>query len=200
MDLDELAGRFGEPLTAETSLRLERYLELLLEWNRAINLTGANGRADLVAEHLPDAFALCRLVGPADTLVDVGSGGGLPGIPFALLRPAVQVTLSEPRAKRRAFLTQVVHQLKLHASVTPSRAEELPPARFAVAVARAVYAPDRWLEVGARLLAPGGRLVVLLPADSDWRPSGEARVVDEVRYSAGPRPRLAVAVAVPRGT
>ena len=198
--LTELGRQFARPLDEVLLARLGRYVELLLTWNAAINLTGARSPEDVVRDHLPDAFAVARLAGGFDTLVDVGSGGGLPGIPFAILEPRVRVTLSEPRAKRRAFLSQAVHQLGLSALVTADRAEELPEEAFGVAVARAVLPPDEWVRVGSRLVIPAGRLVVLLSGDSDWQPSTGARVLDEVRYSAGPRDRLALALDVPRGT
>jgi 16S rRNA (guanine527-N7)-methyltransferase len=198
--LAELAERFGEPLGAERADRLAAYVELLLEWNRAINLTGAGTPAEVIEEHLPDAFALARLAGSAPDLLDVGSGGGLPGVPFGILRPEVRLTLSEPRAKRRAFLAQVVHRLGVVATLVPNRAEAMAPGRFSLAVARAVLPPDEWLAIGGRLVNPEGRVVVLTSTESGWRPPGGVRVLDEVRYSAGPRERLALACSVPRGT
>jgi 16S rRNA (guanine(527)-N(7))-methyltransferase RsmG len=198
--LEAVAGRFGEVLGPGQAERLSSYVEWLLEWNRAINVTGAESAEAVVEEHLPDSFALAQLVGEAPDLLDVGSGGGLPAIPFGILRPDVRLTLSEPRAKRRAFLTQVVHRLGLGARVVADRAESLEPGRFSAVVARAVYAPGDWLSVGGRLASPEGRVVVLLSSDADWRPPPGTRVVDEVRYSAGPRERLALACVVPRGT
>src|SRR5688572_2192982 len=99
--LQDLAQRFERTLDEPTVRRLAQYVELLLTWNASINLTGARSADALVSEHLPDAFALARLVSGFASLVDVGSGGGLPGVPLAVLEPAVAVTLSEPRAKRR---------------------------------------------------------------------------------------------------
>lgn len=197
-----LAGRFAEPLTQRQTEQLDEYLRLLLEWNRTINLTGAASLVELVADHLPDSFALARLLGSSPgSLVDVGSGGGLPGIPTAILRPGLSITLSEPRSRRRAFLSQAVHRLGLPAvQVLGERAEALPAAGYAVAVARAVFAPAQWLAVGGRLVGAEGRVVVLVPAESDWTPPPGVQVLDEVRYSAGARNRLALACSVPRGT
>lgn len=198
--VEEVASQFGRKLDPAQAQTLGSYAELLLSWNAAINLTGARSVDSIVREHLPDAFALAGLAAGFARLVDVGSGGGLPGLPFAILERDFEVTLSEPRAKRRAFLSQALHRLGVRARVTEARAEELPAGAFGVAVARAVLPPDEWLRVGARLLEPDGRLIVLLSAESDWRPSTGAKVAEEVRYSAGPRSRLALALHVPRGT
>jgi 16S rRNA (guanine527-N7)-methyltransferase len=198
--LRQLAARFSECLSPRQEEQLEGYLGLLLEWNRSINLTGATTPADLISDHLPDSFALVRLVGAGGDLLDVGSGGGLPGIPAAVLRPDLPITLVEPRSRRRAFLSQVIHRLGLGGvTVLGGRAEDLRPGH-AVAVARAVFPPDEWLAVGGRLVEPEGRVVVLIPSDSPWSPPAGVQVLDEVRYSAGARERLALSCFVPRGT
>jgi 16S rRNA (guanine527-N7)-methyltransferase len=195
-----LGERFGEVLTPVQVEGLASYVSWLLEWNRAINVTGADSAEAVIEEHLPDSFALARLVGQAPDLLDVGSGGGLPGVPFGILRPGVRLTLSEPRAKRRAFLSQVVHRLGLGARVVGDRVQSLPTGHFSAAVARAVFPPGEWLELGGRLVSEEGRVVVLTSSDANWSPPPGTRVLDEVRYSAGPRERLAVACLVPRGT
>jgi 16S rRNA (guanine527-N7)-methyltransferase len=198
--LSALAARFDERLSQDQAERLGTYVALLLEWNRAINLTGATTPEEVLEEHLPDSFAVARVAGAAPDLLDVGSGGGLPGVPFGILRPHVALTLSEPRAKRRAFLTQVVHRLGLRASVVAERAEAIAPGRFSATVARAVLAPDEWLVVGERLVRAGGRVVVLTTLEAGWHPPAGTLVVEELRYSAGPRERRALACSVPRGT
>ena len=83
---------------------LSSYAESLLRWNARINLTAARSIDVLVNEHFPDAFALARRLEQPARAIDVGSGGGLPAIPLALLRPGLTVELCEPIAKKAAFL------------------------------------------------------------------------------------------------
>jgi 16S rRNA (guanine527-N7)-methyltransferase len=168
--LQSLSAAWGfRPDPAQTALLLQ-FAELLIRWNQSINLTGAKSSGAVVAEHYPDAFALAeRLDGPA-RLVDVGSGGGLPALPLALLRPGLVIQLCEPIAKKAAFLRTAIRELKLsdRVQVEHRRGEQLaeemasqPPQRFDVATSRATFAPEVWLALGRRLVRPGGRVFVL---------------------------------------
>src|SRR5262245_10579524 len=103
--------------TPAASPELDRYLALLLQWNAQINLTAARTREALMRDHVPDALALSELI-EAGSLVDVGSGAGLPALPLALLRPALRIRLVEPRAKKAAFLRTAVRELGLSARVS----------------------------------------------------------------------------------
>lgn len=148
--------------------RLVAFASLLLTWNARINLTGAGSLGDLAAEHLPDSFALASRLDPVGSLgaVDVGSGGGLPGIPLAVLRPTLRLQLVEPIAKKAAFLRTAVRELGLGPQVTVrvARAEALDRGQFDVAFSRATFAPAAWASVGTELVSPGGRVFVLAAA------------------------------------
>ena len=97
---------------------LSSYALSLLNWSARINLTAAQTTEVLVTEHFPDAFALAgKLAAPARA-IDVGSGGGLPAIPLALLCPALTVELCEPIAKKAAFLRTAVRELGLSSRVS----------------------------------------------------------------------------------
>jgi 16S rRNA (guanine527-N7)-methyltransferase len=121
--------------------------------------------------------ALASVVGHG-ALLDVGAGGGLPGLPFAILRPDVPVTLLEPRSRRAAFLRAAVHELGLTSVKVAEGRVELPscrlprglPHRFAVVSSRATFPPEEWLRVGSRLVEPGGRVVLYLsgPPNAAW--------------------------------
>jgi 16S rRNA (guanine527-N7)-methyltransferase len=168
--LQLLSAEWGFRVDPEQTASLLQFAELLIHWNRSINLTGAKSTGAVVAEHYPDAYALARrLDGPA-RLVDVGSGGGLPALPLALLRPALVIRLCEPIAKKAAFLRTAIRELKLSDRVTleTSRGEELADSladalsqRFDVATSRATFAPEGWLALGRRLVRPGGRVFIL---------------------------------------
>jgi 16S rRNA (guanine527-N7)-methyltransferase len=140
-----------------------------MQWNSSVNLTGARSVTEVIAEHVVDSFAMGRLVPPGSSVVDVGAGGGLPGLPFAITRPDARLTLVEPRAKRVAFLRTATRELQLkNAEVVRERAGGLEPGGFDVAASRATFPPDEWLDLGLGLVRPGG--LVLVFAGQAWRP------------------------------
>jgi 16S rRNA (guanine527-N7)-methyltransferase len=172
-----LARRWQSTSETEGLRRLDRFCARLLEWNARINLTGARDLATLREEHLPDAFAMAQVVPAGSAVIDVGSGGGLPAVPFACLRPDCAVTLVEPRAKRTAFLRTVTRELGTPTTVVEGRLEALDPDqhRHDVASSRATFAPEEWLALAPRLVRPGGLVLVFttpeiaskLPPSSD---------------------------------
>jgi 16S rRNA (guanine527-N7)-methyltransferase len=194
-DLRTLGRQFGRELEGPTLDGLARYVDLLHTWNARINLTGARSPEAIVREQLPDSFALAQVVPSGIRLVDVGSGGGLPAIPFAVLRPDVQLTLSEPRSRRRAFLTTALRELGLTADLRPDRAEDLPGGTFDGSSARAVLPPPQWWVEGQRLVVPGGAVYFFLSSETPWVVPGDARVVGDVEYEAGARAHRLVALA-----
>jgi 16S rRNA (guanine527-N7)-methyltransferase len=199
VSLISIAGDFGQVITPEQADHVERFFDLLLLWNRRINLTGARSKEALVAEHFPDSLALSALVPRGLSLLDVGSGGGLPAIPFALLRPDVRLTLLEPRSRRVAFLRAALRALAVPAAVDHRRLERVPE-MFDVLSARAVFRPAEWVQSAAPRVAPGGRIIVFLPEADAWQPDTAYPVADRVSYQARNRKRLALALTVPRGT
>jgi 16S rRNA (guanine527-N7)-methyltransferase len=195
-----LAATWRVPCDAAQGERLVEYMDLLLTWNARINLTGARSVRELVEEHMPDAFALAsRFSAPAD-VVDVGSGGGLPALPLAVLRPELRLTLVEPIAKKVAFLRTAVRALdvKSRVAVIAGRAEELAaqvPGRFDAGISRATFAPAEWLTFGRQLVRVGGRLFALA-APADVPPN----MPPPLLYSGGRRALVEVSVlAAPRG-
>ena len=167
----ELAGLLGEA-GVENSLatRLGVYGALLLDANTRFNLTGASDAADVVP-HLLDSLTLVPLVPPGRTLVDVGSGGGFPGIPLAIAT-GVRVTLIEPIGKKAAFLREALTALGLAGEAVAERAEVAardPRFRecFALATARAVSRASTVAELTLPFLRIGGRLLLQRGAMDD---------------------------------
>jgi 16S rRNA (guanine527-N7)-methyltransferase len=165
-----LGTSFGVTVDAGQVQALLRYGELLLAWNARINLTAARSLAALVSEHFPDAFALAAALTEAARAVDVGSGGGLPALPLALLRPGLRLHLLEPIAKKAAFLRTAVRELGLgeRVAVDTRRGEalaEAEPSSFEVAMSRATLAPPAWVELAVRLVQTGGRIFVLAASE-----------------------------------
>jgi 16S rRNA (guanine527-N7)-methyltransferase len=152
----------GFDVTAEQGAALEKFVELLLRWNKVYNLTGVRGADEVVDRHLVESFALRAFI-KGTHVADVGSGGGLPGVPLAIAEPERQFTLIESRAKRVHFLRHVLGELKLkNTSVAHSRAEDLHVERpFDTVLARAVAPPAELLSVCRHLTAPGSVLLLL---------------------------------------
>jgi 16S rRNA (guanine527-N7)-methyltransferase len=152
----------GFDVTAEQSAALEKFVALLLRWNAVYNLTGVRGADEVVDRHLVESFALRAHI-EGTNVADVGSGGGLPGVPLAIAEPQRAFTLIESRAKRVRFLRHIVGELKLaNTVVAHSRAEDLQVERpFDTVLARAVAPPAELLGVCRHLTAPGSILLML---------------------------------------
>jgi len=162
--IEHLLAHLGLPSRPDAVAALSAYAEAVCDWNRRVNLTDAKDIRAFVDGPLFDALTVAPVVHPRGTLVDVGSGGGLPGVPLAILYPSLEVTLSEPRGKRADFLTFVTSLLHLSAAVVRTQDRELPPGAFDGAVAQAVFPPEQWIPRGRRLLRSGGYLYVLSSA------------------------------------
>ena len=144
--------------------KLLAYLELLAKWNKTYNLTAIRDPLQAVSHHLLDSLAVLReLAGRTGALADVGSGGGLPGIPLAIAEPGRRVTLNDANEKKGAFLRQAVIELGLsNADVHVGRAENWQPAeRFAVVISRGFASVVDFLAACRHLAAPGGVLAAM---------------------------------------
>lgn len=148
---------FGDRLDDATT-----YAALLARDGVQRGLIGPREPARIWPRHLLNSAALAPLVPSASSVVDIGSGAGLPGIPLALARPDLQISLVEPMQRRVDFLTQVLEALPLpQVSVRRARAEELPVADWDVVVTRAVASLGRLVELSLPRLRPGGTLLAL---------------------------------------
>lgn len=156
-----LAGKapaFGLSLGGNAALRQGAYLAELDRWRLTTNLTGRLSPEEL-AEHALEALVASSLIADRQRVADIGSGAGLPGLPLAIDRPAVEVTLVEPRARRAAFLRHVVRALALpNVTVAEARIENVGGQTFDLATTRAVGGFTDWIG-DAGFLVPGGRLL-----------------------------------------
>lgn len=140
-----------------------RYVEMLASAGVERGLIGPRETPRLWTRHLLNSVAIAAALpaGEALRVVDIGSGAGLPGIPLALARPDLRVTLLESLARRVAFLTEVISELDLDIEVVHGRAEEVAEPRWDVAVARAVAPLDRLLALTDRLVQARGLLLAI---------------------------------------
>jgi 16S rRNA (guanine527-N7)-methyltransferase len=161
-----LAPTLAEPLLA--------YLALLARWNQTYNLTAVRDPQEMVGKHLLDSLAMHRFVDDlarrGGHLADLGTGPGLPGIPLAIVKPGLHVTLVESNGKKARFLREAVRQLGLKdVRVAEARIEAVDePGAFDAITARALATLPLILELGGRLLKPEGILLAMkgvYPAD-----------------------------------
>jgi len=181
--LDRGLGELALALPDGASGKLMSYLDLLAKWNRIYNLTAIRDPLRAVSHHLLDSLAvLGELSDRAGALADVGSGGGLPGIPIAIAEPARPVTLNDASETKGAFLRQAVIELGLaNATVHVGRVEDWHPAEgFAVVISRGFASLVDFLAGCRHLVAPAGVLAAMkgvypgdelaqVPADCDCR-------------------------------
>jgi len=165
LDLQSLLVPFvHEPLAPAQLDNLSAYLDLLMRWNAKISLTAIRDPEQIVRRHFGESLFTGEqlLPRPAETLADFGSGAGFPGLPIAVLYPSARVILIESQMKKVTFLREVIRSLGLsNASVHAGRAEES-AMKSQIVTIRAVEKFKSSLSVAASLLAPEGRLALLI--------------------------------------
>lgn len=160
--LNELLIAGGQTeLEAEQPRRFEAYLALLMRWNARINLTAIRDQEGILARHFVESIACARAL-PAGiaTLLDFGSGAGFPGIPIAICRTEIEVTLAESQGKKAAFLQEAVRVLGLRGKVHSGRAEAL-GGHFDCVVLRAVERMPQAVRMAGGLVEAGGWLALM---------------------------------------
>ncbi|HSM91305.1 MAG TPA: 16S rRNA (guanine(527)-N(7))-methyltransferase RsmG [Anaeromyxobacteraceae bacterium] len=161
----------GLEAAPESLSLLERFADRLLAWNRKVNLTAITAPVEVAEKHLVDSLSLLPDLAGARTLLDVGSGAGIPAVPLACVARSLEVTCCDGVAKKMAFVKAVAAELDLRVRALAARAEGDPDAerlpRADVVVSRALADPDRWLPLGTAYLAPGGRLLAMLGREVD---------------------------------
>ena len=142
---------------------LDRYLALLAKWNQTYNLTAVREEKRMVSYHLLDSLSLVPHLDGGDRLLDVGSGGGMPGIPAAIARPDLQVVLLDSNHKKTTFLRQVVVELGLpNVQVMTERVEAYQPEqKFDRITSRAFSELAEFVKLTRHLLADHGQYVAM---------------------------------------
>ena len=177
--LSDGLGAMGLELSTGQQEQLLALLALLNKWNRAYNLTAVREPRQMVPRQLLDSLSLLPYLG-ADRILDVGAGGGLPGIPLAIARPDIAFTLLDSNSKKTRFLTQCKLELKLgNVAVIHGRAEDCEPDQpFTQITSRAFTALPNLVEWCGELLADEGQFLAMkgqFPDDevsglpSDWQ-------------------------------
>lgn len=169
----------GRQATAEERQRFNRYLDLLLVWNRVQRLTGLLSTAEIVRKLFQDSLLfLCLLPQGPIVMADIGAGAGIPGVPLRIVRPDISLTLIESRRRPVSFLASLSRELDLSGTeVLEGRAEDLvrqSPSlvgSFDVVVARAVGSLTELIPTAVRYLRNGGVFITSGPPPGKPRPA-----------------------------
>lgn len=151
------------------------YLALLERWGRRVNLTGRPDAVHIARRLLPDALMLAGHLAPGThTVVDVGSGSGIVGLPLTLVRPELVTLLVEPSGRRCSFLRTAAHELGVdQLTIAEAPLEQLELLPRDLAASRATWPPAQWLERALPLVRPGGEAVCFLgPQEAPGPPAG----------------------------
>jgi len=146
---------------------ISKYIDLLVKWNARINLTAIRGPNEMVQRHFGESFFVAKYVmahKPVGTAIDLGSGAGFPGVPFAILAPDVQVTLIESQQKKATFLRELVHSLALkNVKIFSDRAQSYEGTADLVML-RAVEKFEDILPIAVSLTRYSGRIALMIGA------------------------------------
>lgn len=155
--LEQGLAELSIALDREAQAKLLDYVALLQKWNRVYNLTAIHDGEKIVSNHLLDCLAIVPHVSGRNVL-DVGSGAGFPGIPLAIAKPGIRVSLLDSNQKKAAFLKQTVVELALkNANVVCERVESWRPAgKFDLIITRALAELAGFIALSRHLLAPAG--------------------------------------------
>lgn len=182
MATDEWASEIGLAVFGDRRHLAVTFAEMLREHGVRRGLIGPRETDRIWQRHLLNSSVLTELLPPNCRLVDVGSGAGLPGIPLAIVRPDIELTLVEPMARRVEWLQEVVTELDLNIEVIRGRAEEGPVRKRLVgqdvATARAVAPMGRLANWCLPLLRPGGRLLALKGSSAAEELSRDAAAIE----------------------
>jgi 16S rRNA (guanine527-N7)-methyltransferase len=166
--IQEIEAAFSEAgvvgLPASCYEQFFAYLGLLTRWNARLSLTSIREPAQIIRRHFVEcAFAAQHLPADIETLLDYGSGAGFPGIPFAICRPEIRVTLAEAQGKKASFLREVVRTVGTATEVYDGRVETMPPGHSFHAVSlRAVEKTELAIPIALRV---ADRYLVLLTTE-----------------------------------
>ncbi len=193
--IEAAASALGLDLSARQAEQLTSFIDELLEWNERMNLTAITDPAEIATKHILDSFTAAPLlrsrIGAADgSLIDVGAGGGFPGLPLAIALPTMQTTMIDSTGKKVAFLEHAVAAIGLHnARAAHATAEEAGRSldhrgRYDAAIARAVGSVATLVELLVPLLRVGGFAVLMKKLSAvDVEVSAAERALAELHAS-----------------
>jgi 16S rRNA (guanine527-N7)-methyltransferase len=167
---EEAKQRAWASVDSSALAKMVAFANELAKWNRRFNLTSITNPEEVAELHFLDSLAIVPLIPEGSRLLDVGTGGGFPGVPVAIARPDVTVLMVDRTEKKIAFLKSAIARLRLgNAEAMHQRIEGDPEGEglgfFDVVVSRAFAGPEAWLPLGAHYAKCGGRVLAMLGAE-----------------------------------
>lgn len=166
-DLRRWADGAGIALRSEQLTQLRTYVDVLRKWNRRVNLVSQSDVAAILVKHIADSLIPSTLCREHEEVADLGSGAGLPGIPMAIARPDIRVTLIESNQKRVSFLAEALRLTSLtgarlvEARISAAGKMHDLQAAFTLVIARALGSLDELVRIAPPFLLPQGRLIAM---------------------------------------
>jgi 16S rRNA (guanine527-N7)-methyltransferase len=157
--------QLGVPISEHQAVQLGRHGQMLLIWNRRMNLTAITDPREIAVKHVLDSLAALPLVSSKQRLIDIGTGGGFPGLPLKILHPSQPMTLIDGSLKKINFIKHVIRELALeriealHVRAETMAAHPDHKGRYEVVVCRAVTELERLVQMAAPLLCAHGRII-----------------------------------------
>jgi 16S rRNA (guanine527-N7)-methyltransferase len=171
--LTSYASGYGIAVTPEQEEKFRVYARMLVEWNEKVNLTAVTDPKGIAAKHFLDSILILKYaeIPFGETVVDIGTGAGFPGVPLKIMRPDLKLTLLDGLNKRLVFLAELTKELGISAEVTHARAEEAARQKqyrmkFGFATARAVAAMPVLCEYCLPFLKNGGVFAAMKGPDA----------------------------------
>ena len=177
----EASNKIGIIVSPEQNEQLIQYLELLIKWNKAYNLTAIRDPEEMFIKHIVDSLSIAPFI-KGESILDVGTGPGLPGIPMAIMFPSKHFSLLDSNGKKTRFLVQTKMSLELsNIEVFNVRVEKLASNKlFDQIMSRAFTALDNMVQLCKHLLTPNGEFLAmkgLIPKDEIAMVDSDYRIV-----------------------
>jgi len=160
----QAAKKLNIPLPEKADLQFEVYYQELIAWNKKINLTRITERKKVFIEHFIDSLISERFIPPKSSLIDLGSGGGFPGLPLKIVRPDLSVTLVDSSLKKVLFLRHMVRLFNLRGIVVIQKRLEnhdFSDNRYDVCIGRAFAPLEKFLPLALALRKPQGVIIAM---------------------------------------
>jgi 16S rRNA (guanine527-N7)-methyltransferase len=185
--LAEGAKAFGIYLDGMTVEAFDLYLKELLKWNQKINLTAIRTEKEIVIKHFLDSLSVYPYLAKSSSLLDIGSGGGFPGIPLRIVDPSLEVTLIDSVRKKVDFQRHLIRRLKLkgmetiHGRIQDKKVLQDLREQFDIVISRAFSDPQTLLTLGFPFLKKGG-ILLMMKGKGDHEELGRLSHIEGIRY------------------
>lgn len=193
MEYEEFKLKFMEKLSCiniqlpESKIRdFYTYMEILIEWNKKINLTAIVEKDEVIDKHFIDSLTISQYIGDSENIIDVGTGAGFPGIPLKIVRDSLKIDLLDSLNKRINFLNEIINKLELknittiHSRVEDEANKKEKRESYNIAVSRAVANLPVLLEYLLPLVKVGGKCICMKGANIEEEISNSKKALKEL--------------------